>query len=192
MNIFNFFAHIPDARLDKGGQYGFDGASVRVGRVGGMDMRYGALGMLGIIALTAAGCATFEPPPPPPAPKPAITPAQLVGRWGLASYHVDKDRDRTLKEAKSQCNRPYIINPSPNGGVMINLADQKDLSEAVVKVAPDGRTYLGPAGDPGGGDDRLITQVTPDASSFSTIWVDDDSAKRYGTMVYVRCPEKKS
>jgi hypothetical protein len=153
-------------------------------------MKYGALGMLAIITLTAAGCASFEPAPPPAAPKPDITSSQLVGKWGLASYHVDKDRDRTMKEAKSQCNRPYIINPGPNGGVMINLADQKELSEAVVKVAPDGRTYLGPAGDPGGPDDRLITQVVPDASTFTTIWVDDDSAHRYGTMVYVRCADK--
>jgi hypothetical protein len=157
-----------------------------------MGMRYGASGMLAIIALTAAGCASFEPPPPPPAPKTDITISQLIGKWGLASYHVDKDRDRTLKEARSQCNRPYVIGPSPNGGVMINLADQKELSEVVLKVSADGRTYLGPAGDPGGSDDRLITQVTPDASSFTTIWVDDDSAHRYGTMVYVRCPEKKS
>ena len=114
----------------------------------------------------------------------------LVGKWGLASYHVDKDRDRTIKEAKSQCRQPYVIGASPNGGVMINLADQKELSEAVVKATADGRTYLGPAGDPGGPDDRLITNVTPDASSFSTTWVDDDAAHRYGTMVYVRCPDK--
>ena len=108
----------------------------------------------------------------------------------MPSYHDDKDRARTIKEAKSQCGRPYVINAGPNGGVMINLADQKELSEAVVKVASDGRTYLGPAGDPGGADDRIITNVTPDASSFTTTWVDDDAAHRYGTMVYVRCADK--
>jgi hypothetical protein len=152
-------------------------------------MRYGALGTMALIALALGACATFEAPPPPP-PKPSITPEQLIGKWGLASYHVDKDRDRTIKEAKSQCRQPYVIGASPNGGVMINLADQKELSEAVVKATADGRTYLGPAGDPGGPDDRLITNVTPDASSFSTTWVDDDAAHRYGTMVYVRCPDK--
>jgi hypothetical protein len=155
-------------------------------------MRYGAAGMIALIALTAAGCASFEPPPPPPPPKAAITTSQLVGNWGLAAYHTDKDRDRTLKEAKAQCGRPYVIKPGPNGGVMINLADQKELSEAVIKTAPDGRTYLGPAGDPGVPDDRLISDVSPDGSSFTAAWVDDDAAHRYGTMVYVRCADKKA
>jgi hypothetical protein len=153
-------------------------------------MRYSAIGTLALLALTGAGCASFEPPPPPPPPKAAILPGQLVGRWGFAAYHVDKDRTRTMKEAKSQCGRPYVINAGPNGGVMVNLADQKELSEAVVKVAADGRTFLGPAGDPGGPDDRLITDVAPDASTFTTTWVDDDAAHRYGTSVYIRCPDK--
>ncbi len=153
-------------------------------------MRYGAFGTIAFVALAISGCASFEPPPPPVVVKPAISIDQLVGKWGLASYHVDKDRDRTLKEARSQCGHPYVINPSPNGGVMINLADQKELSEAVLKVTPDGRTYLGPAGDPAGPDDRQITNVTPDASSFTTVWVDPDSMHRYGTMVYVRCASK--
>ena len=119
---------------------------------------------------------------------PAVSADQLVGKWGFAAYHRDEDRARTTKEAAAQCNRPYVIAKGPNGGVMMNLADQKELSELVLKAGPNGQTYLGPAGDAGTADDRIVSNV--DANSFTTVWVDPDNASRYGTSVYVRCGKR--
>jgi hypothetical protein len=157
-----------------------EGASQVIARRGG------ALALVGLLSLFVAGCG---PTPPTPAiVAPALSPDQLVGKWGLASYHKDEDRARTLKEAAAQCNKPYVINKGPSGGVMMYLADQKELSELVLKGGPTGQTYLGPPGDAGTADDRIVTNVDP--NSFTTVWVDPDNASRYGTMVYVRCGKR--
>src|SRR5271155_4767414 len=155
------------------------GASVRIARQGG------ALALVGLLSAFVIGCA--ETPPPAPA-IPAVSADQLVGKWGLAAYHKDADRARTIKEAAAQCNRPYVIDKGPNGGVMMNLADQKELSELVMKGGPSGQTYLGPPGDAGTADDRILSNV--DSNSFTTAWVDPDNASRYGTSVYVRCGKR--
>ena len=88
-------------------------------------------------------------PPAPAIVGPAISADQLVGKWGFAAYHKDEDRARTMKEAAAQCRQPYVINKGPNGGLMMNMADQKELSELVLKAGPNGNTYLGPPGDAG-------------------------------------------
>jgi hypothetical protein len=121
---------------------------------------------------------------------PAIASDQLVGKWGFAAYHKDTDRARTIKEAAAQCNRPYVITKGPTGGVMMNLADEKELSELVLKPGPNGQTYLGPPGDAGTGDDRIVSNVDP--NSFTTVWVDPDNASRYGTSVYERCGKRSA
>ena len=151
-------------------------------------IRTGALAFAGFGAALLAGCAT-EPPPPPAVATPAISPDQLVGKWGFAAYHRDTDRTRTMKEAAAQCNRPYVIAKGPNGGLMMNLADQADLSELVLKPGPDGQTYLGPPGPAPTADDRIVQNVDP--NSFTTVWVDPDNVARYGTSVYERCGQKK-
>ncbi len=148
-----------------------------------------ALTLAGLGAALLAGCAT-EPPPAPVVAAPSVTSDQLVGKWGFAAYHRDTDRARTIKEALAQCNRPYVVAKGPSGGVMMNLADQATLSELVLKAGPDGTTYLGPPGDAGTADDRIVTNV--DANSFTTNWVDPDNAARYGTSVYERCGQKKA
>ena len=149
--------------------------------------RGGALALVCLVSAFVADCG--ETPPPTPAVVAAsVSPDQLVGKWGFAAYHKDTDRARTAKEAAAQCNRPYVINKGPNGGLMMNMADQKELSELVLKAGPDGQTYLGPPGPPGGADDRTVTNV--DANSFTTVWVDPDNASRYGTSVYVRCGKR--
>ena len=149
--------------------------------------RGGALALVILLSGFVAGCG--ENPPPTPAVLAAgVAPDQLVGKWGFAAYHKDEDRARTIKEAAAQCNRPYVINKGPTGGLMMNLADQKELSELVLKGGPTGQTYLGPPGAAGGPDDRMVTNV--DANSFTTIWVDPDNASRYGTSVYVRCGKR--
>jgi hypothetical protein len=152
-------------------------------------VRTAALALAGLGAAALAGCAT-QPPPPPAVAAPSISSDQLVGKWGFAAYHRGTDRTRTIKEALAQCNRPYVINKGPSGGVMMNMADQANLSELVLKAGPDGTTYLGPPGDAGTADDRIVTNV--DANSFTTNWVDPDNASRYGTSVYERCGRKKA
>jgi hypothetical protein len=146
--------------------------------------RGGALALVSLLSVFIAGCGE-TPPPTPAIVAPAISADQLVGKWGFAAYHKDADRARTAKEAAAQCNRPYVINKGPSGGLMMNLADQKELSELVLKGGPNGQTYLGPPGDAGTADDRIVSNV--DAKSFTTVWVDPDNASRYGTSVYVRC-----
>ena len=153
----------------------------------GIALRSGGLALAALATTLVAGCAT-ESPPAPVAAAPGVTVDQIVGKWGLASYHRDSDRARTIKEALAQCNKPYVISKGPNGGAMMYLADQPQLSELVLKGGKDGMTYLGPPGDAGTADDRQVLDV--DANSFTTIWVDPDNASRYGTMVYERCGKR--
>lgn len=149
--------------------------------------RGGLLALAELVTAFLASCAS-EPPPAPVVTAPAISPDALVGRWGFAAYHRDADRTRTIKEALAQCNKPYVIKQGPNGGLMMNLADQSELSELVLKPGANGVTYLGPPGDAGTTDDRQVLNVDP--NSFTTIWVDPDNAGRYGTSVYERCGKR--
>ena len=110
--------------------------------------RGGALALVGLLSAFVAGCGE-NPPPTPAIVAASVSPDQLVGKWGFAAYHKDEDRARTIKEAAAQCNRPYVIDKGPTGGVMMNLADQKELSELVLKAGPTGQTYLGPPGAAG-------------------------------------------
>ncbi len=139
-------------------------------------------------ALALSGCGSSPPPAAALAPAANITVDQLVGKWGLASYHVDADRARTEKAAAAQCNKPYVIAKGENGGVMMYLADETKASELVVKPSADGRTYIGPAGPAGDQTDREV--VSASDRLFITKWVDPDVAGRYGTMVYARCGAK--
>ncbi len=150
--------------------------------------RGGVLAFACVLSAFVAGCA--EAPTPAVVAAPSISPDALVGKWGLASYQKDADRDRTLKEARAQCNKPYVINKGPNGGVMMYLADQATPQELVLKAGPDGKTFLGPAGAAGAADDREVLDVDP--NSFTTVWVDPDNASRYGTMVYERCGKRST
>ncbi len=140
------------------------------------------------LAATLAGCASIPEPAPAPV-RPSITVDMLIGKWGLASYRKDADRARTETAARAQCNKPYVISVGPSGGVMMYLADQPQAQELVVKAASDGKTYIGPASDPPGGQlDREV--VSSDDGEFVTQWVDPEVASRYGTMVFVRCAPK--
>ena len=150
--------------------------------------RGGALALTCLVSAFVASCGGETPPPV--VATPSVSPDALVGKWGLASYHTDADRARTMKEASAQCNKPYVINKGPNGGLMMNLADQPQLQELVLKTGPDGTTYLGPSGATGTADDRQVLNVDP--NSFTTVWVDPDNASRYGTMVYERCGKRSS
>lgn len=157
--------------------------------------RFGLFAAAGALSVGLAGCdsvSLFSSAPPAPAVSPyagaGVSADQFVGGWGLASYHRDADRARTEKEAKAQCNRPYVIAKGPNGGLMMHLPDQSAPDELALKGA-EGHNYIGPPNDkPGGANDREVVQVSAD--SFTIHWVDPDTAQRYGTMVYERCRGK--
>jgi hypothetical protein len=142
------------------------------------------------VVFLIAGCAGANMPgfsataPVGPVP-PAIQPEQIVGRWGLAAYQREEDRTRTEAEARSQCRQAYEIVPGPSGGVIMHLADQAQPEELQLKGLAGGRTFVGPAGEAGGQQDREI--VSFDGRVMVMRWIDADVAARYGTAVYVRC-----
>ena len=146
--------------------------------------------------LMLGGCTGFSlpslgtsepPPPPPPTMMPSkYNPQEMIGRWGFTSYQKETDRARTVAAARGQCRHPYVIARGPTGGVMMHLADQRQPSELQLKGSPEGRNYIGPAGEPGGSmQDREI--ISFDGRVLITRYVDPDAANRYGNMVYVRC-----
>ncbi len=147
------------------------------------------------IALTAAlllsACASQLSPmsTPEPAVAPEIPPAikaqEIVGRWGFAAYHKPDDRARTEVAARNQCKQPVNIGPGPSGGVMMYLADSDKLEELRLKGAPGNKTFVGPAGEAGGMQDREITSF--DGRVMIMRFVDPEVSGRYGTSVYVRC-----
>lgn len=148
------------------------------------------LGVATALALTLAGCAGTSDSPLSPAAGVAAAPANIptervIGRWGIASYHTDKDRKRTEAQAKAQCSQPYVIAKGASDGVMMHVADDPKLYELRLKAGPAGKTYLGfeaPAGDP---QDREIVSVSN--SELIMRFVDPDANRRYGTFIYARC-----
>jgi hypothetical protein len=144
--------------------------------------------MLGV-ALTLGGCLSGSDEPRATQVA-AVMPAnigldKLVGSWGVASFHTEKDRKRTEAQAKAGCNQPYVIKKGPDDGVMMHVADDAKLYELRLKGGAGGRTFLGfeaPAGDP---QDREILSATD--SMLVMRFVDPDAHRRYGTFIYVRC-----
>lgn len=120
------------------------------------------------------------------APVPAnVSRDALIGRWGVASFHTEKDRKRTEAEARGQCRQPYVIARGAGDGVMMHVADDPKLYELRLKAGAGGKTYLGfeaPAGDP---QDRELLSVTP--KEIVARFVDPDANARYGTFIYSRC-----
>lgn len=142
----------------------------------------------GIVALIVAGCtlATDEAPPSAAVSAPAaFARERLVGRWGSASFHTDKDLKRTEREARAQCSLPYTIAEGPTDGVMMHVADDPKLHELRLKGDTAGRTYLGFEAPPGDPQDREILSATDNLLIMR--FVDPDAHRRYGTFVYVRC-----
>jgi hypothetical protein len=146
-----------------------------------------------LLGALLAGCVTPSPQlPEQPAAAP-VTPTlpppfpnqELIGRWGYAAYHRPEDQARTEAAARGQCSKPYVISSGPTGGVMMYLADEPKRQELILKGHPNGKTYLGPKGEPGGMLDREV--VSFDGRILILRWVDPEVAGRYGTGVYVRC-----
>jgi hypothetical protein len=140
------------------------------------------------IVLLAAGCGLTPGETPPSASlaaPAAFERERLIGRWGVASFHDDKDRKRTEREAKAQCSLPYTIAKGPTDGVMMHVADDPKLYELRLKGDAAGKTYLGFEAPPGDPQDREILSATDNILIMR--FVDPDANRRYGTFVYVRC-----
>jgi len=123
---------------------------------------------------------TINPSPPASLPR-----ERLIGNWGVASFHSEKDRKRTEAQARAQCSSPYAITKGPTDGVMMHVADDPKLYELKVKGGPGGKTYVGfeaPAGHP---QDREILAATD--AVITLRFVDDEAHRRYGTFIFVCC-----
>ena len=129
--------------------------------------------------------ATVQEPASAPEIPATIRSDEIVGRWGLASYHKPDDRPRTEAAARGQCKQPYVIGQGTSGGVVMHLPDEATPQELRLKGSQSGKNYIGPAGPAGGEKDREI--VSFDGRVLMTRFIDKDASSRYGTMVYVRC-----
>ena len=144
------------------------------------------IGIIGV--LVSAGCTTSGDTASPVASveaPAAFARERLIGQWGVASFHDDKDRPRTEREARAQCGQPYRIAKGPTDGVMMHVADDPKLYELRLKGDSAGRTYLGFEAPPGDPQDREILSATDKLMIMR--FVDPDANRRYGTFVYVRC-----
>jgi hypothetical protein len=148
------------------------------------------------LALLLAGCSSMPdmagPQPGPVAGSlpPAFPNDTLVGSWGVASYHQEQDRGRTEREARNQCRNPYVVAKGPRDGVMMHVADDPKIYELTLKGGPGGKTYLGFDAPPGHEQDREVLSYAEPVLVMR--WVDPEVARRYGTMIYVRCKPRTS
>ena len=152
-------------------------------------IRVWRLPMIGLILLLS-GCSLdpLLPSPPPGVPAVAmpssLRPDDIVGRWGLAAYHRDQDRARTIVEARDQCNQAYLIDRSPRGDILMLGHDNPQPQEMIIKGSAEGKTYIGPGPYPGI-EDREV--VSFDGKVLILKWVNPEVAGRYGNMVLSRC-----
>ena len=145
------------------------------------------------IGLTLAGCLSSGNDEGAPRPQVAaaitapshIGTDKLIGSWGIASFHTEKDRQRTEAQAKAGCSQPYVIRKGAEDGVMMHAADDPKLYELRLKAGSGGRTFLGFEAPPGDLQDREILSAT--SSMLVMRFVDPDAHRRYGTFIYVRC-----
>jgi hypothetical protein len=166
-------------------------SSLRAARTAGtVAVLAGLLAGCGSVSLGNFGSFGGSTSAPPPQDASGSIPGtirsdEIVGRWGLASFHKPDDQKRTEAAARNQCKQPYVINSGPTGGVIMHLADEAQPQELRIKGSSDGKNYIGPDGPAGGERDREI--VSFDGRVMVTRFIDPDAAARYGTMVYVRC-----
>ncbi|MCD6071915.1 MAG: hypothetical protein K0R61_928 [Microvirga sp.] len=174
-----------DVRAMEDGRGSLTAASRSVSPHKGSRTGFAAAAFVGV-ALAGCTLTSGEAPSSALAEAPAaFARERLIGRWGIASFHTDKDRLRTEREAKTQCSLPYTISKGPTNGVMMHVADDPKLYELRLKGDAAGRTYLGFEAPPGDPQDREILSATDRLMTMR--FVDPDANRRYGTFVYVRC-----
>jgi hypothetical protein len=149
-----------------------------------------AIGLVGTLTLTACNTVNQENSLAATVPSTSERTANvrseaLIGRWGVASFRQEKDRQRVEAQARTQCKLPYTIAKGPTGGVMMHVADDPALYELRPKGGSDGKTYLGFEAPPGHSQDREILSISD--REIVMRFVDPDASNRYGTFVYVRC-----
>ncbi len=140
--------------------------------------------LLAACASQGTGPTAMAPAVAPEIP-PTVKPQEIAGRWGLAAFHKPDDRPRTEAAARNGCKQPYVIGLGSNGGVIMHMPDTAQPQELRVKGAPGNKTFIGPAGEPGGIQDREITSF--DGRVMTVRFIDPEVSGRYGTQVYVRC-----
>ena len=117
----------------------------------------GCTGSMPSLSLPSWAGGDSAPPPPPqasgPMPRPSLAAEDIVGRWGIASFHKPEDQARTEAAARGQCSQPYVINRSSTGVAMLGH-DSPEVQDMMIKASADGRTYIGPGPDAGSADDR--------------------------------------
>jgi hypothetical protein len=150
--------------------------------------------ILGVSCAAAACNMTSETAKPALAPSSASSLVErpttlrsetMVGKWGMASYRQEKDRNRVEAQARDQCKLPYTITRGPTDGVMMHVADDAKLYELRLKGASNGKTYLGLEAPPGHPQDREIISMSNKRMVMR--FSDPDADNRYGTFIYVRC-----
>src|SRR3569833_2450163 len=153
-----------------------------------------SLGIASALTLFLGGCGSFSLTPttsnPPevavePEVPATVRAGELVGKWGLAAYNNPNDRARTEKMALAQCKQPYTIGAGSSGGVIMHLADQATPQELRGKGSSSGKNYIGPAGPPGGEQDREI--VSFDGRVLITRIIEKDAVSCFLSLVFVRC-----
>ncbi|MFM9974250.1 MAG: hypothetical protein ACKVON_06705 [Beijerinckiaceae bacterium] len=103
----------------------------------------------------------------------------LIGKWGVAAYWSEADAARTIAQAKSFCNQPYVITKGRNGGAM--MFEPFDGKPREVK-AEGGRIA---AADGSAGAVKTVTSWN--GSTLVLNYVEDEPKRKYGNMVFVRC-----
>ena len=147
-----------------------------------------------ILLLSGCDLNPLSSSPPPGVPAVAMPPSfpaeDIVGRWGLAAYHRDQDRARTVVAARDQCALAYHIDRSPGGNIVMLGHDNPQPQEMVLKGSVEGKTYIGPGPSPAGSDDREV--VSFDGQVMVLKWVNPEVAGRYGVMVLARCGPRET
>lgn len=147
----------------------------------------GAAALLNGCAAPGTQMPGMEAAPVPGATRPpTIRSEQLVGRWGVAAYHQETARQRTETAAKNGCRQPYVIQRGAGGGVVMHMADNSEPQELVLKGGTTGKNYVGPEGELTT-NDREVILIGNDMMTMK--YLDPEIVSRYGTMVYVRCPD---
>src|SRR6516225_12162890 len=91
------------------------------------------------LILLLSGCDLNPLSSSPPPGVPAVTmpprwrPEDIVGRWGMAAYHRDQDRARTIVEARDQCAQPFLIDRSPGGNILVLGHDSRGPAQAACR-----------------------------------------------------------